>query len=106
MQVNAGVAYDYFFKEHPRYFFSWLRLSSKSAQHWAHLSDSSLDIAKNVSKVAEYCQYGFDIPAAFYSFKEVLEHYQRRTDAGMCSRVTVCIEDFRILSSAKSSMWG
>jgi hypothetical protein len=70
MQLNAGVAYDYFFKDQTRYFFSWLKLSAKGARHWGCLSESALSVSKNISKVATFCQYGGDIPYAFQSFKE------------------------------------
>jgi hypothetical protein len=70
MQVNAGVAYDYFFKEHTRYFFSWLKLSAKGARYWGRLSEPALRISKNISRVATLCQYGGDIPYAFQKFKE------------------------------------
>ena len=71
MFVKAGVAYDYFFKEHPRNFFSWLKLLSKGAQQDARLSEPALTVSKNISKVAGFCQYGIDIPYSFYSFREI-----------------------------------
>jgi hypothetical protein len=71
MQVSAGVAYDYFFKDHTRYFFSWLKLTAKGVRCWGCLSESALSVSKNISKVATFCQYGGDIPYAFQSLKEV-----------------------------------
>ncbi len=76
MQVNAGIAYDYFFKEHPRNFFGWLKLSAKGIQYWGSLTGPALKVSKNISRVAGLCQHGYDIPTAFLSFREVCEHYQ------------------------------
>jgi hypothetical protein len=78
MQVNAGVAYDYFFKKHPQNFFGLLKLSSKAVQQWGSLSGSTLKVSKNISRVASLCQHGYDIPTTFIGFKKFCEKYQRK----------------------------
>jgi hypothetical protein len=77
MWTSAGIAYDYLFKAHPWHFFSWLELSAKGALQWERLPASATRVAKNVSKIAEYCRCGYDIPEAFQSFRSVVHKYQK-----------------------------
>ena len=54
-----------------------MKLSAKGALYWERLPASALRVAKNVSKIAEYCQFGYDIPDAFQSFRSVIEKYRK-----------------------------
>jgi hypothetical protein len=76
MLANVGIVYDYLFKDHPRNFFGWLKLSTQGAQQWGHLSGTALRVAQNISKLADYFQIGGDIPVAFQSFRVVYDKYQ------------------------------
>lgn len=75
MWASAGIAYDYLFKDHPWHFFGWLKLSAKGALNWERLPASVLRVAKNVSKIAEYCQCGYDIPDAFQSLYRGIDEF-------------------------------
>ena len=72
-----GVAYDYFFKDHPRSFFAWMEVGAEGAQYSGRLSLAALTVAKNICKTAALFQLGYDIPYAFQSFRTVHDKLKR-----------------------------
>jgi len=77
MSAYLGIAYDYFFKDHPQNFLAYLGTISDGAQYFGRLSGRALTIAKNVSKNALLLQTSWDIPLAFQSFRTVYDRYYK-----------------------------
>lgn len=75
MRAYLGIAYEYFFKDHPQQFFTCLETISEGAQYFGRLSDKTIAVAKNITKNAALLQTGLDFPLAFQSFRSVYYKY-------------------------------
>lgn len=75
MRAYLGIAYEYFFKDHPQQFFACLETISEGAQYFGRLSGKALAVAKNVTKNATLLQVAYDIPFAFQGFRAVYYKY-------------------------------
>jgi hypothetical protein len=75
MSAYLGIAYEYFFKDHPQQFFACLQTISEGAQYFGRLSDKALVVAKNIANKSALLQTGLGIPLAFLNFRNV---YDRR----------------------------
>lgn len=77
MSASLGIAYEYFFKDHPQQFFACLEAISEGAQYFGRLTDQALTIAKNISKNAALLQMGGGIPLAFRNFRTVYDRHHK-----------------------------
>lgn len=75
MRAYLGIAYEYFFKDHPQQFFACLETISEGAQYFGRLSGKALSVVKNITKNAALLQVGYDIPFAFQGFRSVYYKY-------------------------------
>lgn len=77
MRAYLGIAYEYFFKDHPQQFFACLETISEGAQYFGRLSDEALAVVKNISNKATLLQMAGAIPLAFRNFRIVYDRYYK-----------------------------
>lgn len=95
MRAYLGIAYEYFFKDHPQQFFACLETISEGVQYFGRLSDEALSVVKNISNKATLLQMGLVIPLAFRNFRTVYDrHYKivtyiKHSDSGELKEVKI-----------------